>query len=104
MFLLAQSSSSRDRSGADYQSMVDRTDLTLNQERKVIILATTRSGEESHPRRSLGLLMDRQRMNGWSFVFPIRVLTRSGMDFVSGNHTGAGLVDCDRRPRSAGKV
>jgi hypothetical protein len=29
MFRLAQSSSSRDRSGVDYQSMVDRTDLTL---------------------------------------------------------------------------
>jgi len=35
----------------------------------VIILATTRSNEEDHPRRSLGVLLNRQRMNGWSFVF-----------------------------------
>ena len=43
--------------------------LLWNQERKVIILATTRNNDESHPRKALGLLVDRQRMNGWSFVF-----------------------------------
>ena len=34
----------------------------------MIILATTRSNEEVHPRRSLGVLVNRQRMNGWSSV------------------------------------
>jgi len=33
------------------------------QERKVIILTTNRSNEEVHPRRSLGVLVNRQRMN-----------------------------------------
>jgi len=33
------------------------------QERKVIVLVTTRGNEESHPRRSLGVLVNRQRMN-----------------------------------------
>jgi len=47
--------------------------LFLKQERKVIILATTRSHEESHPRKSLGLLVNRQRMNGRSFVSSIDV-------------------------------
>ena len=46
------------------------TDLffLVNQERKVIILATTRSNEESHPRKSFGLLVNRQRMNGRSLM------------------------------------
>lgn len=35
----------------------------------MVILATTRSNEESHPRKSLGLLVNRQRMNGRSIVF-----------------------------------
>ena len=50
--------------------------LFLNQERKVIILATTRSNEESHPRKSFGLLVNRQRMNGqslMSFIYFIAV-------------------------------
>jgi len=34
----------------------------------VIILATTRSNEESHPRKSLGFLANRRRMNGESFA------------------------------------
>lgn len=34
----------------------------------MIILATSRSNEESHPRKSLGVLVNRQRMNGWSCV------------------------------------
>jgi helicase MOV-10 len=34
----------------------------------VIILATTRSNEESHPRKSLGFLTNRRRMNGESFA------------------------------------
>jgi hypothetical protein len=45
------------------------TDIVWNQERKVIILATTRSSEESHPRKSLGLLVNRERMNSQSFIF-----------------------------------
>ena len=36
----------------------------------MIILITTRSNEEDHPRKSLGVLVNHQRMNGWSFVFP----------------------------------
>jgi superfamily I DNA and/or RNA helicase len=45
------------------------TDLFWNQERKVINLATTRSSEEGHPRKSLGLLGNRERMNSQSFSF-----------------------------------
>lgn len=37
----------------------------------MVILATTRSNEESHPRKSLGLLVNRQRMNGRSIVFSV---------------------------------
>jgi len=33
------------------------------QERKVIIMATTRSNEEYHPRRAMGFLMNRRRLN-----------------------------------------
>jgi len=33
------------------------------QERKVIIMATTRSNEEHHPRRALGFLTNRRRLN-----------------------------------------
>ncbi len=40
----------------------------------MIILATTRSNEESHPRKSLGLLVNCQRMNGRSFVFSTHIL------------------------------
>jgi len=47
--------------------------LFLDQERKVIILATTRSDEENHPRKSLGLLVNRQRMNGRSLVSSIDI-------------------------------
>ena len=36
----------------------------LEQERKVIILATTRSNEESQPGDALGFLMNSQRTNG----------------------------------------
>ena len=39
----------------------------LEQERKVIILVTTRSNEESHPRNGLGFLINRQRTNGRLF-------------------------------------
>jgi helicase MOV-10 len=46
---------------------MDSADLTLDQERKVIILATTRSNEESHPGNGLGFLMNRHRTNGRSF-------------------------------------
>jgi hypothetical protein len=42
----------------------------------VIILATTRSNEESHPRKSSGLLVNHARMNGRSLVFPTIVDTR----------------------------
>lgn len=45
-----------------------------NQERKVIILATTRSNEENHPRRSLGFVANRQRTNGQPFTFFARAL------------------------------
>ncbi len=45
----------------------------MNQERKVIIMATTRSNEEDHPRRALGFLMNPRRMNGQQFP---RSLTR----------------------------
>ena len=34
----------------------------------MIILAASRSNEESHPRRSIGVLVNRQRMNGRSCV------------------------------------
>lgn len=37
------------------------------QERKVIIMATTRSNEEYHPRRALGFVMNPRRMNGQLF-------------------------------------
>ena len=43
---------------------MDNTNPTLEQERKVIILATTRGNEESHPRNGLGFLMNPQRTNG----------------------------------------
>jgi len=33
----------------------------------VIIMATTRSNEEHHPRRALGFLMNRRRLNGEPF-------------------------------------
>ena len=46
-----------------------------DKERKVIILATTRSNEENHPQTALGSLLNRQRTNGWSFVFPPTQLT-----------------------------
>ena len=39
----------------------------------MIILTTTRGNEESHPRKSLGLLVNRQRMNGRSFVSSIDI-------------------------------
>lgn len=39
----------------------------------MIILTTTRSNEESHPRKSLGLLVNRQRMNGRLFVSSIDI-------------------------------
>jgi len=42
----------------------------------VIILATNRSDEESHPRKSLGLLVSRQRLNGWSFVFSAHIFDK----------------------------
>jgi superfamily I DNA and/or RNA helicase len=41
----------------------------LEQERKVIILATTRSNEESHPGHGLGFLINPQRTNGQLFAF-----------------------------------
>jgi len=40
-----------------------RAVLIFDQERKVIILAITRN-EESHPRKGLGFLLNRQHMNG----------------------------------------
>jgi superfamily I DNA and/or RNA helicase len=45
----------------------------LEQERKVIILVTTRSNEESHPGNGLGFLINRQRTNGrlFSLTHPI---------------------------------
>jgi hypothetical protein len=45
---------------------MDSTNLTLEQERKVIILATTRGNEESHPGNAVGFLMNPQRTNGQS--------------------------------------
>lgn len=45
---------------------MDSAYLTLEQERKVIILATTRSNEESHLGKGLGFLMNPQRTNGQS--------------------------------------
>ena len=48
-----------------------RDELTLTyQERKVIIMAATRSNEEEHPRRALGFLMNPRRMNGQQFRSP----------------------------------
>ena len=46
---------------------MDSANLSLEQERKVIILATTRSNEESHPENGLGFLSNRRHMNGRSF-------------------------------------
>jgi superfamily I DNA and/or RNA helicase len=50
---------------------MDSVNLTLYQERKVIILATTSSNEESNPGNGLGFLRSRHRMNGWSFSPPL---------------------------------
>jgi hypothetical protein len=46
---------------------MDSANLTLDQERKVIVLAATRSDEESHPENGLGFLFNRHRANGRSF-------------------------------------
>lgn len=46
---------------------MDNTNLTLEQERKVMILAATRGNEESHPGNALGFLMNPQRTNGLLF-------------------------------------
>jgi superfamily I DNA and/or RNA helicase len=52
--------------GVNYESRMDSTNLTLEQERKVIILATTRGNEENHPGNGVGFLMSPQRTNGQS--------------------------------------
>ena len=55
----------------DRMFQVKRDGLTLTyQERKVIIMAATRSNEEEHPRRALGFLMNPRRMNGQQFLSP----------------------------------
>ena len=74
---------------------MDSTNLSLEQERKVIILATTRSNEESHPENGLGFLTNRHRMNGRSVSTPTLYFLLMIFLF-SGDHTGAGVADCDR--------
>jgi len=65
---------------ADRIFMRDGADsgFALNQERKVIIMATTRSNEEYHPRRALGFLMNPRRMNGQQFPYPLTLLELEG--------------------------
>jgi helicase MOV-10 len=60
----------------DYEPTMGSTN-PLEQERKVIILATTRSNEESHPVNGLGFLINRQRTNGrlFSINAPYLMLT-----------------------------
>jgi helicase MOV-10 len=53
---------------------MDHTNLALEQERKVIILATTRANEETHPGNGLGFLINRQRTNGQLFSIDILYL------------------------------
>ena len=80
---------------------MDSANLSLEQERKVIILATTRSNEDNHPENGLGFLSNRHRMNGRSFsthklyMMPMNVL-------FSCDHTCAGVADCDRGPGGTG--
>jgi helicase MOV-10 len=47
---------------------MDHTNLALEQERKVIILATTRGNEETYPGNGVGFLMNPQRTNGQSLL------------------------------------
>jgi helicase MOV-10 len=65
----------------DYMSMREvansKTGL-LNQERKVIIMATTRSNEEYHPRRALGFLMNPRHINGQQFPYTLMHLDLGG--------------------------
>ena len=49
-------------------------------------MATTRSNEEHHPRRAMGFLTNRRRLNGWSFSYPhpyIRPLLRLTLTLVA---------------------
>jgi hypothetical protein len=80
---------------------MDSADLTLEQERKVIILAATRSDEESHPENGLGFLFNRHRTNGQSSTYMLFLMAMNV--FVSGDHAGAGVAYCDRGPGGTGE-
>lgn len=49
----------------------------------MIIMATTRSNEEHHPRRAMGFLMNRRRLNGQSSSYPPRLLKLKRIPLVA---------------------
>jgi len=74
------------------------------QERKVIIMATTRSNEEYHPRRALGFVMNPRRMNGQLFSHLLTHPTcEADVHLASGHYPRAVLTYHDWGPRSARK-